>query len=145
MFNWTIWSYFLKKWRKKPQNCRKTTICKKRHKISLALLNFCYLKPINPCTCFRCDALLYVNLSYSDSIVPPPGDEAGPLIYLFTFDSTHSTRGQCMHAIVHYHCYLGYIVIVMLNAVNLLRVFVYNIPLGVSKKCAPFQIQISHN
>ena len=25
-----------KKWRKKPPNCRKTTICKKRHKISQA-------------------------------------------------------------------------------------------------------------
>jgi hypothetical protein len=40
--------------------------CKKRHKISQALLNFRGLLPINPALVRR-DALLHVNLSYSDS------------------------------------------------------------------------------
>ena len=102
--------------KKNGEKSPQTTICKKRHKISLALLNFCCLKPINPCTCFRCDALLYVDLSYSDSIAWNFFISAwggGRPTNIFIYIRFYSFDTWTVHAIVHYHCYLGYMVIVI--------------------------------
>jgi hypothetical protein len=71
--------------------------CMKRHKISQALLNFRCLKPILPALVRR-DALLLVNLSYSDShefFLLAPGDEAGNIIKDCTTVTSNKHGDEC--------------------------------------------------